>query len=321
MKSKYTIGIGLNLFDARAVLLRQDGKVMAEVERKRAALTANEVIEDLLKLFEGILSKSKKYKDSILGVGIALGGIINSKKGEVYWPQQNGTSYVYVSLPLKDYLQKKFGFPVVLENDANSCVWAEHVTNYPKNKNIVYMFSGVGAGIIANGSLYRGKNGRAGELFLNPRKTMCSPLGDFSFLKQWPADLGMVERAKSLVSMGNESSLIKKISSTGELSLEAIFEESKKKDKVARQVIKEAAFSLGVKIAFIVNFLNPEIIIIGGGLEEAGEPLLEGCIDTVKSFCMSEMRKNLKIYLSEFGKKATSVGAALLSFGEKTLHG
>ncbi|UCG35153.1 MAG: ROK family protein [Candidatus Omnitrophota bacterium] len=320
MKNKYTIGIGLNLFDARAVLLRQDGKIMAEIERKRGKISVNEVIEDLLKLFEAILSKTKKYKESISGVGVALGGIINSKKGEVYWPQQSGTSYVYTSLPLKDYLQKKFGFPVVLENDANACVWAEHLTNYPKNKNIVYMFSGVGAGIIANGTLYRGKNGKAGELFLNPRKAMSTSLGDFSFLGQWPADLRMVERAKSLISMGEESSLIKRITSTGELVLEAIFEEAKKKDRVARQIIREAAFSLGVKIAFIVNFINPELIIIGGGMEDAGELMLEECSNAVKNFCMSEMRKNLKICLSKLGKQGTSVGAALLSFREKTLH-
>ena len=320
MSTRYSIGIGLNLFDARAVLIKEDGTVVTEIEKKRGAVNANEVIEDLLDLFSSILAKTKKYHDKIECVGIALGGIVNRKKGEVYFPQQNGSSYVYVSLPLKKFLEKKFKFPVTLENDANACAFAEHSQFYQKQKNLVYMFSGVGAGIIVDKELYRGKDGRAGELFLTPTKAMSTSLGEFSFLKQWPADLGMVARAKAYISRGKGTNLVKKISSIGDLSLADIFAQAKKKDKVAREVISEAAFSLGVKIAFIVNLLNPDSVIIGGGLEDAGELFLDDCVAAVKNFSMSEMRRNVTIALSQLGKNATSAGAALIALKEKTLH-
>jgi glucokinase len=144
-------------------------------------------------------------------------------------------------------------------------------------------------------------------------------LGDFSFLKQWPADLGMIKKAKELISLGRNTSLIKKITPTGDLFLADIFEEAKK-DKVAREAMDEAAFSLGVKIAFLVNLLNPEVVIIGGGLEEAGEPFLEKCTNTVKAFSFSEMKKNLKLSFSQLGRKATSLGAGFMFFREKSLH-
>jgi glucokinase len=148
---------------------------------------------------------------------------------------------------------------------------------------------------------------------------MSSGLGDFSFFRQWPADLGMVKRAKEIISLGKTSSLIKKINPTGELSLKDIFEESKK-DKVARETVREAAFSLGVKISFLINLLNPEVVIIGGGLQDAGENFLEECIDTVKLFAFSEMRKGCKMVLSQLGEKATSLGAGLMIFKKDTLQ-
>jgi glucokinase len=182
------------------------------------------------------------------------------------------------------------------------------------------MFSGVGCGIVMDGVLYRGKDGGAGELFLNAKEIMSSSLGDFSFLRQWPADLGIVKRAKELISLGSDTSLIKRITSTGELYLREIFEEAKRKDKLAREVIKEAAFCLGAKIAFLVNLLNPEIVVIGGGLEEAGEFFLEECIDSIKTFAFNEMRRNLKVVFSKLGKEATSLGGGFLILKKDTLQ-
>ncbi len=317
MKHKYAIGIGLNIFEARSLLLRDDGKVIAQITKNRKKANPNETIEILLNLFDCILEKSKKYKKDLAGAGVALGGIVSSRKGVVYLPQNRDS---YISLPLQEHLKKKSGLDIFVDNDATACLWAEYKSNFSKQKDIIYMFSGVGCGIMINGDLYRGRDGAAGELFLNPEKIMASRLGDFSFLKQWPIDLGITKRAKEIISLGKESALIKKISSVGELSLESVFEEAQKKDKVAREALKEGALALGAKIAFLINFLNPELVIIGGGLEKGGEIFLDECINAVKRFAFHEMRKNCKIVLSKVGIDATSLGAAMVVFKEKALH-
>jgi len=317
-KESYSIGIGLNLFDARAVLLRGDGKIVAEIKKKRTNINANETIEISLELFESIFSKSKKYKKNIAGVGLALGGIVNSNKGIAYWPQVNDS---YISLPLGEYLSKRFGLPFFVYNDASACAWAEYKINFPKHKNVIYMFSGVGCGIIANGNLYEGRDGAAGELFLNSQKIMASRLGDFSFLRQWPADLGIIKRAKELISLGRDTSLVRKMSSVGELELKNIFYEAEKKDKVSREVLREAVFSLGAKVSFLINLLNPEVVILGGCFESAGEFFLSECINSVKKFSFSEMKRGCKVSLSRLGENATALGAAMLVFiKEKPLH-
>ena len=315
-KEECVIGLGLNLFDARAIVLRRDGKVIAEIEKKHGVDNANNTIKILFELLEDALSRAGKHKEDVVRVGIALGGIVHKKKEVIFWPQECA-SYVHVTFPLKEHLEKKFGLPVVIENDANACAWAEYLLNFSKQKNILYLFSGVGCGMVLEGKLHHGKNGVAGEPFLaSSNNPMASRLGDFNFLHQWPADLYMVKRAKELISLGKDSALIKKISSTGELTLKDILREANKKDRLAREVMREAAFALGVKAAFLINLLDPEAVIIGGGLEDGDEAFMEDLSSAVKSFSLSEARSGCKLVMSPLGKKAASLGAAYLAFGE-----
>jgi len=288
---------------------------LAEVQRE-GAHNANDTIKLLMELVSDILEKAGSHRKEIKKAGIALGGIVSHKKEVVFWPQGQG-AYAHVTFPLKEHLEKTFNISVTLENDANACVWAEHIINFSKNKNIVYMFSGVGAGLIIDGRLYRGKNGTAGELFLNAdNKAMSTRLGEFSFLRQWPAGLEMTKRAKELMSLGKESALLKKISPTGKLNLKDILHEAVKKDKLAREVVREGAFALGVKAAFLINLLDPEVMIIGGGMEEGGDVFLEDCLAAIKTFSLSETRANCKVVMSPLGKKAASVGAAWLALAD-----
>lgn len=314
---KYAIGIGLNLIDARAILLREDGKIVFQVDKKRKLVTANETINILLSLFDNILAKSKQFKKDIIGAGLALGGVVDKREGVVYWPQRQDSSCLYITVPFKKFLEEKFNLPIYMENDATASAWAEYILNFKNYKNLIYMFSGVGCGLILNGQLYTGKDGGAGEIFLTSHKFMSSPLGDFGFLSQWPKDLGVVKRAKGLISLGRPTALIKKIDSAGRLTLEDIFESAKGKDKLSREVLKEAAFCLGVKISFLINLLNPEVVVIGGGFEESGEFLLEEILKVTKEFAFSALRKNIKIHFSSLGRVAPPLGAAYLIFEEK----
>ncbi|MFA7676932.1 MAG: ROK family protein [Candidatus Omnitrophota bacterium] len=314
---KYSVGVGLNLFDAQAVLFNQEKGIVSQIKKKRSNVSANETIEVLLELLDKILIKAKKHKNEIKGIGLALGGIVSRSKGVVHWPDRNGA---YVSVPLGDYLRKRFKLPVVIVNDANACAWAEYFAHNKKYNNMIYMFSGVGCGIVTAGRLYEGKDASAGELFLNSHSEMSSHFGDFSFLRQWPADLDITKKAKELISLGKETSLLKRISSSGELPLDSIFSEVQKKDKVACAVIKEAALSLGIKAAFLINLLNPDALIIGGGFEKAGDVFLDECTRVIKSFSFNEIRKGCKVLFSLLKEDASSQGAARLVFEENALQ-
>jgi len=114
--------------------------------------------------------------------------------------------------------------------------------------------------------------------------------------------------------------LLKRISSSGELPLDSIFSEVQKKDKVACAVIKEAALSLGIKAAFLINLLNPDALIIGGGFEKAGDVFLDECTRVIKSFSFNEIRKGCKVLFSLLKEDASSQGAARLVFEENALQ-
>ncbi|MCM8773997.1 MAG: ROK family protein [Candidatus Omnitrophica bacterium] len=318
MEKKGVIGIGLNLFDARAIILNDKEEIVDKVEKKYE-VTAHKTIEVILDLFEEINAKASQHRVSIKGLGIALGGVVDKRRGLVYWPQRLDSSCVYISVPLKKYIEEKFKLPVIIENDANACVWAEYVKKFKDYRNIIYMFSGVGCGIILDGNLYRGRDGAAGELFVNVRKNMTSSLGDFSFLSPWPLDLGIVKKAKELIALGKSTALLKKVSSTGDLSIEEVLTQAKKDDRLAKNIVKEAAFSLGVKISFLINFINPDLVIVGGGLEEAGEFFLEEVNIAIKEYTFNEMGRGLKIVFPHLGRDAASLGAGLLILKENSL--
>ena len=315
MKENYAVGIGVNLFGARAVLSNSQGKAVIKLEEKiKSNASVNQIIQIIIKLADRILAKAEKYKPNIRGMGVALGGIIDNKKGVVFWPQKEKGYYTYISMPLKSYLEKKYKLSVQLENDANASCFYEYKTKYKSFKHLLYMFSGVGCGMLLDGKIYRGKDGSAGELFINYAKGLNTYFGNASFLTQWSIDLGMIDQAKELLSKGRNSFLIKKISSTGELSLKDIFKEADKGDSLAKEVAKKGAVVLGIKISFLVDLLNPQAVIIGGMLEDAPGLFFEELKKAVRRFSFSEVRKNLKIVPSSAGSQATSLGAAQLFF-------
>lgn len=317
---KYAIGISLNLLGAKSVLLREDGKVVSESYRRRKDPTVNNGIELLIEVVEDAVRRGEKYRKDILGVGFALGGIVDQKKGIVYWPQPQDSYYAYISVPVKKYFQERISYPIILENDANASAYAEYILNYSDKKYLIYMFSGVGCGIIINGALYHGKCGAAGELFLNHHKINMTSLGGFSFLHQWPITLGIEKLAKEKIAKGEETVLIKKITSTGELASDDIIKEAYNRDKVAAQILKEVGFSLGIKIAFLINLLNPEVVVIGGGLEKWGELFLEEVHKGVKKFSFYEAKRGITLALSSLGEKAASLGVAHIVLRENSLH-
>lgn len=313
---KYAIGISLNFLEGWGILLKEDGEIVQEINIRRKKYTVNESIELLIELSGKIIEKSSQYKDDILGVGFAVGGIVDYHKGIVYWPQQQDSTYVYVAVHLDKYFKSEIKYPIVIENDANAAAWAEYKTNYSSYNNIIYMLSGVGCGLILDKKLYRGRDGSAGELFIVPHKMKSTYFGDFSFLYQWPIDLGLTKRIKEGLSTSRLSSLVKKRHYYSSREVKDIFKEIKK-DHYIGEIIKEAGFTLGIKISFLVNLFNPEVVIIGGGLEKWGERLLEGVKSGIKKFTLYENKKKLIVEFSSLQEKSSALGVAHLIFENK----
>jgi predicted NBD/HSP70 family sugar kinase len=317
----YAVGVGLNLMNMVGLLIDLKGNIITKTQVSRPKASVREITECVLEITREILRRSKDYLPYIKGIGVGIAGLVNKKDGSIHWPQKMDHYYTYASvdLQLRELIEKEFNLPALIENDATAACFGEHWLDLERSlKNALYMFSGVGCGIMINGEIYTGTNGYAGEVSIYNFKEQdlfnCEP-GNPCFLKRWEIDLGIVEDVKAMLVKDREEAMkFLKLTSSGldSLDLKSVFIASRAKDPIASAALEMAAKRLGIKIAYLVNLFNPQVVIIGGGLEEAGEEFLNKVKVTVKDWAFREVTEDLKIVYSQLRENAVALGAASL---------
>ena len=310
-KSGYIVGVGLNMMSLVAVLVDLEINVISEIKRERAPENSEKIILQMVDLAAEIIEKTEVDKTKIVGVGVGIPGIIDERGRTIRWPQSLGDKDISVCSSIKDTFEKRLNIPTIVENDANAAVLGEKWLGLDRDvRNMVYMFSGVGCGILVNEEIYRGANGAAGELGI----TSAHASKDYSFkiatqLGRWEMDIGMVRHARERIEKG-EPSVLKDLvkGDLSKLTFKEIVKAIREKDALSIKVAEQAGQDLGKKIAFIVNLLNPEVVVIGGGVEDCGAPLLDAIKDTVKEWSVEEAATQVKIIPSAFGENAVALG-------------
>ncbi|MBU3758560.1 MAG: ROK family transcriptional regulator [Candidatus Omnitrophica bacterium] len=310
-KAGYIVGVGLNMMSTVGVLVDLEINVIAEVKRERNPQNSERVIENMVDMAQEIIDKAEIEKSKIVGVGVGVPGIIDERGRTIRWPQSLGEKDVNVCLSIKDTFEKRLGIPTFVENDANAAVLGEKWLGLDRDvRHMLYMFSGVGCGILINGEIYRGATGAAGELGISsPKATRDYVQQIAAQLGRWEMDLGMVARVRHHIEKG-ESSLLKDFvgGDLSRLSFKEIVKGIKERDGLALRVVDEVGQDLGKKVAFLVNLLNPEVVVIGGGIEDCGAPLLDAVKNSIKEWSVEEAASQVKIIPSAFGENAVALG-------------
>jgi len=318
------IGVGLNLLNMVGVITDLNGKLIHSVKREKPQLYIQDIVEAIVSITRELVQEAKRLDKSVEGVGLGIAGIVDKEGETVLWPQKispNRTDYASVYLPLKDIITREFGVDAFVDNDATlACFGEQWLTLSQDTKHLLYLFSGVGCGIMINGEIYRGAGGAAGEISIaNPREDELfnCQFGAPCLLKRTEADLGLVESAKSKFlsqPQSRNSSLIFEISGkdVSKITLNSIIEAAGKEDPLALELVSSAAKRLAVKIAFLVNVFNPQLVIIGGGLEELGNVLFDTVRQTISEWCFKEMSQAVKVIPSRLGENGVALGAASL---------
>jgi len=310
-KAGYIVGVGLNMFNMVGVLVDLEINVITEIKRERAPENSEVVVQQMVDLAVEMIEQSEVDKTKIVGVGVGIPGIIDERGRTIRWPQSLGEKDLSVCLSIKDTFEKRLNVPTFVENDANAAVLGEKWLGLDRDvKNLVYMFSGVGVGIIINGEIYRGATGAAGELGISSLKTSREEIKAMAAdLGRWEMDIGMTNRAKEFIEKGSASMM--KDSTGGnmnKITFKEFIKAVKAKDPLALKVVEEGGLALGKKIAFLVNLLNPEIVVIGGGIEDCGAPLLDSIKTAIKEWAVEEAASRVKIIPSAFGENAVALG-------------
>jgi len=301
------IGLDVGGYKINGVLM-QGNKIV----KKRWALnksTSNrkiiiaQIFDCIEELISGIDSPrfGEAGKKEIKGIGIGVPGPIDFRKQKILNPP-NVTGLK--NLFLAKIVREKFKIKTKIENDANCFGLAEALLGAGKSKKIVAgltLGTGVGGFLVVNKKIFRGKLLRATEfghiaIISGGRKCSCGRSG---CLEAYISARGIMKTAQEIG--------LKKVSSPEEITQMA-----RRGDKKAVEVYQKTGEYLGIGLANIVNILNPDIIVIGGGIANAGKFIFEPARKIMKENILSPLAKNTRLVKAKFGENAGAIGAALL---------
>ena len=311
----YLIGVGLNIVNMIAVLCDLKGEILWSVKRERPLKAGEALVADMTSLVEELIEKSRVDTGRVHGIGIGIPGIFDRDTSAVRWPAGLLEGDLSISVSIHQIFEDKFGIPTIVDNDANAAVFGEEW--YGKGLGVqhaIYLYSGAGCGFMINGQIYRGANGCAGEwLFDLVAENPQGMVMESYKAGLWSLDLGVAHEAQSRQKENPGSKIYELVK--GDISKVTILtavKASEAGDAFAVRLLKEAGERLGRKAAFLVNLFNPEILIIGGGIEIGGAYFLDALRDTVRQSSVPEATEKLRIIPSQLGENGVPLGAAAL---------
>jgi glucokinase len=251
----------------------------------------------------------------IAGIGVGCAGDIDPVRGVVRISPNLGWNQV----PLKALLSKRLKYPILLDNDANVAAWAAYsVEGKRRVKNLICVTvgTGIGGGLVFEGKLYHGATGTAGEIghmTLYPGGIPCT-CGNRGCVERYIGAKAMAKDAKEAIASG-EKTLISEMAGAdlSNITPLVIQRAAQAGDALALRLWEQAGTRLGIALASVVNLLNPEWIVLAGGLSRAGELLLDPLRRTILQHSFPTPAKAVKLVISKLDQDLGMVGAGLLA--------
>jgi glucokinase len=308
----YAIGIDIGGTKVAGALVDENGGIVREVRVPTP-------VEDPAALVDAVVDVVNQLREGheVLGVGVAMAGFIDHQQANVIY----GTNFGWKNYPLKSEIEAKLDIPVVIENDANAAGWAEYRFGAGKGFRHMVMLTlgtGVGGAIIVDGQMLRGGFGTAGELGhmrVVPNGLPCG-CGQRGCIESYASGTALLKSAKELAKSGGAAGkrLAELKAEAGELTGLQVYQALVEGDPGALGLLHNVADWLGQAIASLSAILDPEIVVIGGGVSQAGDLLLEPIRQSFRKYSPAGgFRPELKIATAEFVNDAGVVGAADLA--------
>ncbi|MBI4661456.1 MAG: ROK family protein [Verrucomicrobia bacterium] len=252
----------------------------------------------------------------IKGVGVGAPGPVDPESGKVIV----GPNLSWEDVPLKKEVEKLLDVPVFVENDCNICtlgVYETELQSKPQHMVGIFIGTGIGAGLILNGKLFSGFNKTAGEighmiLEVGGPKCSCGNRGCFEALASRQA---IFRRIQTAVKDGQKTILTEMLGDDlTDMRSGDLRKALRRGDKFLERMIEEAAEYIGIGVANVINLLNPEVVVLGGGIIDALEDdMMAIIIETAKDYALSGTAKGIEILASKLADDAGIVGGAVLA--------
>lgn len=268
------------------------------------------IFDNMFTALAELLQEAKAQGEEIAGIGVGTPGSIDFAKGQLIGSTPNIPHWT--DAPIKKNFEARFKIPTWADNDANLMALAEARKGAGRNHGTILCLTlgtGIGGGIIIDNQIYRGVHSSAaevGHIIIEFGGKPCN-CGNFGCLEAYASAPAMVERYR------------RKLKRTGvvyeieELSTELIFEKAALNEELAKQTIIETCDYLGAGIASMVHIIDPEIVIIGGGVADAGQEFIDRIEAVAKGVVLKPIARSLKVVKAELKNDAGIVGALLLA--------
>lgn len=266
--------------------------------------------DQLIERIAEVVADLRREHHGIAAIGIGVPGAVNFVTG---WTYNLTNVKGWTAIPLRDIMTEKTGLPTVIENDANCMAFAEWKFGAAKGCEhavCVTLGTGVGGGLILNGDLFRGAACAAGEIgqMSIDLHGVPGPYGNTGALERYIGNRQIVEMAGSLYHERGAGA-------PSPLTPESLAAAAKAGDPVALEVWRRVAECLGFCLMSVVYLLNPEAIVIGGGVSEAGELLFDPLRETLRNSLTPECFDHLKLVDARFGNTAGILGSSAMAAG------
>jgi len=305
---QYVIGVDINLHTLTIALFDLDNKLVCREEYKNCELeNSPKYIDDLVVRINQMLSKMNIPTEKVLAMGVSIPGLVDAK---------NGISFTHLSFAkegLRAYLSHKFGFSVVMDNDARMMALGEKAFGKAKDKKDVLclnLSNGIGLGVILNEQLYSGKNGFAGEfghILIDPDGDLCY-CGKIGCLETLTSGTILVKRIKEAVDKGQPSLLSQYKDEGKHIDLRAVVSAIQNGDQFAIDQLNKMSEYLGKGLVTLIHLLNPEMIILGGRLAHTGKYIVDPVNMVLNKYAMDRISSETEVVCSDLLDDAALMG-------------
>ncbi|MDO4829039.1 MAG: ROK family protein [Clostridia bacterium] len=309
------VGIDLGGTSIKAGLVDEQGKILCKatcptlVERG-----ARPVVDDMAKLSLEVIEKGGYTLDDVKAIGVGLPGIQDPRTGIVPFC----TNLYWHEVPVIEWMQETINKPIYIGNDATVAGLAESVAGVSagiENSVFLTLGTGVGGGIVLGGKVYSGTNGVGSELghmitVIDGELCTCGNRGCW---ERYASATALIRMGREAAEKHPESQIAASVNGRlDDITAKTVIDAAKAGDEAANEVFERYVYYLCAGLVNIINFIDPEVIVLGGGVSHAGQFLLDAVNRRLPSMVFYKTMPYARVALATLGNDAGIIGAAML---------
>jgi glucokinase len=320
--SGFIVGVDIGGTKVAAGLVASSGEIR---HHTRVPMASNEGpatgLASVTQAIDQVLAKAKSEDGALRGIGICAPGPLDPNTGVILNPPNVPC---WRNFPLKDEVSERYKVPVRVGNDANAAALAEALWGAGRGfRNVFYVTlgTGIGTGLIFDGHIYHGRTGAApegGHVSMDYRGPICGcgKPGCFEVLASGPA---IARRAQTLLTAnGTQDSVLYRLANGNSVTTEMVANAYAQGDPVATQTLKETVSLVALWMGSMIDLIEPDVIIVGGGVSAMMKPFFGEIHDLLPGFCMNQRCQEIPLVIACYGADAGIAGGAALAVEDFT---